>query len=237
MFEPDPESWYPCHSRILCLSTGLSHHGATNAPEYTHPMLVDAALRSTFRNFFTLFLIVAVWTVPLHIAYSYLFRDVISVADLHPEIETFPEGGRRVHNVGVDDLRRSRWVAIGLGVLELALLPLCLRAARGVVGGTPSPGTEVDSPAVPTVIGAYRSVSVRRPARSDAPTEVLRWLVGVGLFALVVGLLVRRAGLLLVAPLPDENSFPWVGLVEGTARGVAGALLIGPVAYLRNSHT
>ena len=198
-------------------------------------MLVDAALRSTFRNFFTLFLIVAVWTVPLHIVYSYLFRDVISVADLHPEIETFPEGGRRVHNVGVDDLRRSRWVAIGLGVLELLLVPLWVRAARDVVGGGPaSIGADVD--AVPTVVGAYRSVSVTRPGPSPS-LEILRWAVGAGLFALVVGLLVRRAGLLVVAPLPDENSFAWVGLVEGTARGVAGALFIGPVAFVRNSRT
>ncbi len=195
-------------------------------------------MRSTFRNFFTLFLIVAVWTVPLHIVYSYVFRDVISVADLHPAIETFPEGGRRVHNVGVDDLKRSRWTAIGLAVLELVLLPLWVRAARDVVGGgLPSTSADVEPHAVPTVVGAYRSVSITRPARPRSSSEMLRWAVGAGLFALVVGLLVRRAGLLLVAPLPDENSFAWVGLVEGAARAVAGALFIGPMAFVRNSRT
>jgi hypothetical protein len=187
-------------------------------------MPVDAALRSTFRNFFTLFLLVAVWTVPLHLAHSYAYRDVISIAELHPDLETFPEG-RRVRNVGVGDLRSSRRAYLLLTVLELALLPLLLRAARRVVA---------DGTKEPTVVGAYRGLADRLPARRDWG-ELALWAAAAAAFALAAGALFRAGGLLAVAPLPDERAFPWVGLVDATARALAGALFIGPIAYLRGA--
>ena len=187
-------------------------------------MPVDAALRSTFRSFFTLFLLVAVWTVPLHIAYSYAFRDVISIAELHPDLETFPEG-RRVRNVSIGDLRSARLAYLLLTAFELALLPLLFRAARSVV----AEGVEQ-----PTVPRAYRE-AVRRLPAARGWGELMVWITAAAAFALVVGALARAAGLLVIAPLPDERVFPWVGLVDGSARALGGALFVGPLAYLRNA--
>ncbi len=184
-------------------------------------MLADESLRATFRHFYTLFLIVAVLTVPAHIGHAYVFRDVVAVADLHRDIEGFPEG-RQVQSVGVSQLKAARTSALVLSLVELALVPLMLRAARRAVSA--------DSDAVMTVAGAYRGV-LRSPARKGSLRDALPWLAGAALLGIATGLLLRAAGLLLIEPLPDARAFPWVGLVEGTARAVGGAFFLGPAAY------
>lgn len=184
-------------------------------------MFVDAALRSTFRNFSTLFFLVAVITVPLHIAHSYLVRDVIALDDLHPEIEELPEA-RQVRGVGVDDLRRARVSYVVLSILELALAPLLVRAARSVVTG---------EHVVTTVLSAYRGLPDARRA-VPGRQRLMVWVLVAAAFAAIVAVLFRAGGLVLIEPLGDEHAFPWVGLVEGTARAVGGAFLVGPLAYL-----
>jgi hypothetical protein len=185
-------------------------------------MPVDAALRATFRNFSTLFFLVAVMTVPLHVAHSYVFREVIALSELHPEIETFPKG-RRVRNIGVVDLDRARTSYVVLSVLEVALLPLLVRAARHVVAR--------DNP-VPTVVGAYRALARAHSGSSQPWTALARALALAAPFGVAVALLMRATGLLLIEPLADEHAVSWVGLVEGTARAAGGAFVIGPLAYL-----
>jgi hypothetical protein len=185
-------------------------------------MLVDAAFRSTFREFSTLFLLVAVMTVPMHVAHSYVFRDVLAVRDLHPDIRDFPEG-RRVRDVGVADLHRSQQAWLALTLLEIALIPVVVRAARPVVRGELQPAT---------VLGAYRRVARRRPRGKERPRQLAWTLVGLAVAALLVTALLRASGLVVVAALPDDHAFPWIGLVEGTARALGGALFVGPAAFL-----
>ncbi len=185
-------------------------------------MLVDAAFRSTFREFSTLFLLVAILTVPLHVAHSYVFRDVLAVRDLHPDISGFPEG-RHVRNVGVADLRSSQRAALALTLLEIALIPLFVRAARPVVRGETQ---------IATVLGALRRLTRKRPASGERPDKLILTLAGLALLALFATLLLSASGLLLADALPDDHAFPWLGLVEGTARAVGGALFVGPAAYL-----
>jgi hypothetical protein len=184
-------------------------------------MLADESLRATFRHFYTLFLIVGVLTVPAHIGHAYVFRDVVAVADLHRDIEGFPEG-RQVQSVGVSQLKAARTSALVLSLVELALVPLMLRAARRAVSADRE---------VTTVAGAYRGV-LRSAARKGSLRDALPWLAGAALLGIATGLLLRAAGLLLIEPLPDARAFPWAGLVEGTARAVGGAFFLGPAAYV-----
>jgi hypothetical protein len=187
-------------------------------------MLTDAALRATFRNFSTLFLLVATLTVPLHLAHAYVFRDVIAVTELHGAIDTFPEG-RQVRGVDRAAVASARLSLLGLTAIEIAAIPLLVRAARAVV----TAGEEE----VPTVVGAYRSLPTRRPAarslRAVAPA-----VVAAVVFAAAVAWLARLVGSVLVEPLPDARAFVGVGLAEASARALGGAFLVGSVAYLRS---
>ncbi|MFN2490758.1 MAG: hypothetical protein ABR529_13700 [Actinomycetota bacterium] len=180
--------------------------------------MLDGALRATFRNFSTLFLLVALVTVPLHVAHAYFFRQVIAVDELHGAIERFPEG-RQVRRVGVEELRDARLGLLGLSLLEVALLPVALSAAQHALA---TPADEV-----PTVWGAWLGVRRGAPAGLLPPAAAVpSALVGAGL-ALLVGVMARAVGLLLVESLSDPVAFAGVGLVEGTSRALAGAFLLG----------
>src|ERR687884_2313848 len=94
--------------------------------------MLDAGLRVAIRNFWTLFFIAAVVTVPLHLVYAFRYHNVIAVRELIPQIERFP-AGRHVHLVGPRQLHHAR---VGLWILdavELLLLPLAVRAARASI--------------------------------------------------------------------------------------------------------
>ncbi|CAN5564892.1 hypothetical protein BH24ACT26_BH24ACT26_00730 [soil metagenome] len=191
-------------------------------------MVMDQALRATFRNFSTLFLLVAIVTIPLHLAHAFVFRDVIAVGDLHRDIESFPEG-RQVQRVGLAELRAARLSFLALTLVELAAVPLFVRAARGAIAA--------DESEVPTVTGAWRgalSRSTQRPAR-PAPARAgegrLPMILAAAVLALAIGWLARAVGLVLIEPLDDLRSFAGVGLVEGACRALGGAFFIGPVAY------
>ena len=186
---------------------------------YTQPMLVDRAFRFAFRNYSTLWLIVASVVFPLHLAHGYVFRDVIAVSQLHPAIELFPER-RQVARVSAADLAEARRWHAALTAMEIVLIPALAGAATRVLeedlrGGVP---------------GALR-------AWGGATRLNLRGLVGRPgplLVALAIsfaaGWLAETTGGLLVEPLPP--GLLWVGaaLTAATARSLAAPLLLATMA-------
>lgn len=187
-------------------------------------MLVDRAVRCTFRNFSTLFLIVAVVTVPLHLAYSTVFKNVIAVSELHAAIEAFPSE-RQVRSVGRAELASWRSAGIAIAVLEVALLPLLAIATRRAIDVDRAGG-------IPTVVDAYGQI--RRAGRTALPHPARRDLGGlavVALIALATGVLARAAGSIVIEPLGDDSAFLGVAVIEATARAAAAPLFLTALAF------
>lgn len=95
-------------------------------------MDLDRTLSATFREFSTLFLVVFVLILPLHLIYGWMFQDVLAVRELHPAIADFP-ASRQVRGVGQADVTNARlwfWIVIAL---EVALLPVIVKACRSVL--------------------------------------------------------------------------------------------------------
>jgi hypothetical protein len=185
-------------------------------------MLLDRALRATIRNFSTLFLLVALVMVPLQVAHAYVFRRVIAVSELHPAIEGFPEG-RKVARVGPGQLRKARTGYLVIGAIEILLLPLLVRAAARVMAVDRAGG-------VPTVVGAFAGM------RGSLEVGRLRGLpvgplVVAATLGITIGWLTRALGLVLVEPLADGAAFSGVGLIEGVARALGGAFVVGPAGW------
>ncbi len=181
-------------------------------------------MRVTFRHFSTFFLIVAVVTVSVQLVYAFVFQDVLSVTDLHAQIETFPET-RLVRNVGAADLKTARTAAFGVLILQLLSLPILLKATARVL--------EVDADnGVPTVADAYRSIARRWP-RFPIPGGI-----GIGplivsiVFGTLVAWLVYRIGIAAAAIAPSGATFVVIGLVRGVAPAVAAPFALVTGAYL-----
>jgi hypothetical protein len=183
--------------------------------------MLDRALRATFRNFSTLFLLAALVFVPLHIAYAFAFRRVLAVSELHRAIAQFP-GGRLVQGVGREQLSNAHAWSLGLTLLEAVLLPFLVAAADRVLAEDARSG-------VPTVLGALSLAPARlaAPPRDRAPAAA-----GGAVVALAVAWLARSVGLLVAEPLPARLAWAGVGLAEGGARALGGAMLIGTLAFL-----
>lgn len=185
--------------------------------------MVDRALRLTVRNFWTLFFVVGAVTVPLQVAYATAWHNVIAVRELHDDIAQFPPL-RQVHSVGRDQLHDARlayWVVVAV---ELALLPLLIRAARRVI--------ESDARGeLPSAPDAWRGALARGGSLLRALARPGPLITG-AVVALAVGALVTAAGRLLVEPVGDERAFAAVGLVDGVARAAAAPffLVIAAVA-------
>ena len=81
-------------------------------------MLVDRAFRFVFRNFSTLWLIVATIVFPLHLAHGFAYRDVIAVRELHGAIEHFP-AYLKVKGVSAARLSAARTSYAALTAVEL----------------------------------------------------------------------------------------------------------------------
>jgi hypothetical protein len=114
------------------------------------------------------------------------------------------------------DARVTYWVIVAL---ELALLPLFVRAARRVA--------EADAAGrVTSALDAWRGALARRGG------SVLRALARPGplvtgvVVALAVGALAAGAGHLLIEPVGDDRAFAAVGLVDGTARALAAPFFL-----------
>ena len=184
-------------------------------------MLVDRALKTTLRNFSTLWLIVAVVTIPLNLAWGTLFHDVIATREIHADIESLPSGDR-VRGVDGEAIERSGYAQLIVLALELASIPLLLRATRRAL--------ERDASGhVPTALGAWRGVGRSSGDRSSAPWRLSVALAMAG-FALVVGFLAALIGALLAAPVGDALAWLVVGLTRGAALALAlPFLLVGLV--------
>jgi hypothetical protein len=184
-------------------------------------MLLDRALRATFRNFSTVFLLLAIVTLPLHLAHAVAFHSVIALRELHPTIEEFPRA-KQIRGVGREDIAAARRAALAVTALELALAPLLVGAARRALAAD-------ERGQVPTVTSAWRGVG-RAPGSAGAlarraPTSAA--VVGLGLAAWG---LARAAGAIVIEPLPEGLAFAGVGLVDGLARALGGSLALGGLA-------
>jgi hypothetical protein len=174
------------------------------------------------RNFSTLFLIVALVTGPLHLAHAYVFREVIALSELHPAIERFPPT-RKVRGIGRSELSRARIAYFVINAVELALLPLMVRAAARALAVDRQQG-------VPTALGAWAT-----SLRSSAPRARLggvsvRALGAAALGAFIIGWLAREVGLLVIEPLPDPEAWAGVGLVEALCRACGAPFFLGVAA-------
>jgi hypothetical protein len=191
-------------------------------------MPLDRALRATVRNFSTIFLLVALVTLPLQLIHAYVFRNVIAVSELHPAIETFPQE-RQVSGVGRRQLREAAVTYAVVNVIEIALLPWVVGATAQVMATDRRQG-------VPTVLRALQatgsSLAVARLTRLRRGPMLLA-----ATLAVAVGWLLRVIGLIVVEPLPDSAAFAGVGLVEGLCRAVGGAFLVGPLAWMVSKDT
>ncbi|HVM34633.1 MAG TPA: hypothetical protein VM784_04755 [Actinomycetota bacterium] len=181
--------------------------------------MLDRALSASFRHFATVFLIVAVFVMPLHVAFSYWQRDVIAVSEIHDDISTFPDD-RRVQGVGRSELERFRAFGALLAVVELLALPILIAAARRTI-------QRDREGKVPTVADAWRwGVRGWTRLRPGAPG-----LIGAGLvLAGAVIVLARGAGMLVVESLPQEAAWAGRALAEGGARALGGPFFLVPVA-------
>jgi hypothetical protein len=182
-------------------------------------MLVDRAFRFAFRNYSTLWLIVATVVFPLHLVHGYVFRDVIAVSDLHAAIELFP-ARRQVAQVSAADLAEARRWHAALTAVEVALIPALAGATTRVL-------QEDVRGEVP---GALRSwagaVRLDLGAQFGRPGPVLFALVT----SLAIGWLVEATGRLLVEPAPDGLLWATGAVVAATARSVAAPFLLATLA-------
>jgi predicted secreted protein len=173
-----------------------------------------------------LFLFVTSFTLAIHVVYSFLFRDVIGLAELHDAIREFPPS-RQVRGVGHGDLDAWR---IGNGVvtlIEIALVPFLAKGAARVV-------EQDERGEVPTV-GAALTATMKRGYRwFPSPREAGPLLVTIAV-ALVTWWLVRRTGLLLVEPVGRDSAWAANALVEGVARGAAAPFVLVSVVLRKSA--
>lgn len=181
--------------------------------------MLDRAFRTLVRNYWSVFFLVAAITVPVQIAYATIWRHVIAVSELHPAIEGFPPL-RQVRGVGVaqlDEARLAHWI---VWAVEIALIPLFLRATQRVLAAESSG----DAPTARDAWrGAFAGGQGIGAARTLARPGLL--LVGAAAAALVYGALVTFAGM-VTELLPPGQRFAWVGLAGGAARAAAAPFFL-----------
>ncbi len=185
--------------------------------------MLDRAFAQTFRNYSTIFVIVAVIAFPLHLLYAFAFRDVIATNDFHAAIAALPED-RRVGGVGPAQLDQARlffWILTGV---EVALLPLVVRAARRVFAVDEAGG-------IPTGTDAWADAF-----RAHEKTRLhVGWpaVAGLGLVAAAIsGLLLNAIGDAVTDFLPGDLRWVGVALTDGGARAAALPLFVGPLAAI-----
>jgi hypothetical protein len=187
--------------------------------------VLDRTLRLALRNYVTLFLFVAAFTVAIHVVYSFLFRDVVGLAELHDAIRAFPPQ-RQVRGVGHADLDAWEIGNLIVTLIEIALVPFLAKGAARVI-------EQDERGEVPTVEAALGATMKRGYRWFPSLREAGPLLVTVAV-ALVTWWLVRRTGLLLVDPVGGDSAWAAVGLVEGAARA-AGAPFVLVSVVLRKS--
>ncbi|MEA2497762.1 MAG: hypothetical protein QOH26_167 [Actinomycetota bacterium] len=184
--------------------------------------MLDRALRLTFRNFPTLFLMVAAISVPAATIYCFIFRNAIAVHELHDTILTFP-GGRQVAGVGRQTLLVSRWVGWGLVLAGVLLIPYLARAARRVL-------EREAAGEVPTVLDALREKPSTKPRLKEAFAAARGPLIVCLVIALLVGTLTLLVGLALSEFLSEGRLWAGVGLARGVAWAMSVPFVLVPLA-------
>lgn len=187
--------------------------------------MLDRTLRLALRNYVTLFLFVATFAVAIHLLYLYLFRDVVAVSELHDAIREFPPD-RQVRGVGHRDLDAWGIVSLVVTVVEIALLPFLAKGAARVI-------QQDERGEIPTVRAALAATMARGYRWFPSLREAGPLLVTVAV-AVTTWWLVRRIGLLLVAPVGADGAWATNALVEGVARA-AGAPFVLVSVVLRKS--
>lgn len=185
-------------------------------------MLFDRAMRLTVRNFSTIFLVLFVILMPLHLLYAFAFHDVLAVRELHPAIAEFP-ANRQVKGVGQSDIARARlwfWV---LAAVELALLPLFARAVRRVL--------VLDQQGlVPDAVSAWRSRNEPGVVRGAASTAKVRTATAAVAVGIAVGILVWLSLVRLADLFPPSAAAFVLGASDAAARATGAAFaLVGLV--------
>jgi hypothetical protein len=188
-------------------------------------MLVDRALKTTLRNFSTFWLIAAAITIPLNVAWAALYEDVIATREIHADIENLPPGDE-VRGVDAEAIDRAERAQLLVLALELALIPLLVRATRSAI--------ERDgSGHVPTALGAWRGAARASVSRGSMPWRLAIALPMAGL-ALIVWVLAALIGGLLAAPVGGSLAWLVVALTRGGALALAlPFLLVGLVEARR----
>jgi hypothetical protein len=186
-------------------------------------VLLDRSFRAAFNNFSTLFLVVLTVTLPLHIVYGYVYRDVIALGELHPRIEQLRED-EQLRGVGGERLEESRRVYVGLTALEIAMLPLLAKAAERTI--------ELDEAGrVPTATRAWRGVLSRRPnPLRRITTAAVPSLLAALAVAIAVGVLAERIGSFLAEPLDPESAVAALALVQALARAIGAPFFLAAAA-------
>jgi hypothetical protein len=184
--------------------------------------MLERSFGHAIRNFGTLFLLIATFTVPLHLAYSLVFRNVIETRELHEVIATFPPS-RQVRGVGQAQLTQARVGLIVVSLIEVALIPWLAAATAKVL-------RDEEEGEVTTVGAALRGTFTFAVGRIKIGPVAMAAVV-----ALLIGFLLERSGLLLLEFVSDPRAYPFFGLMQGVSRALAGPFLLTTLVYIRTS--
>lgn len=184
--------------------------------------MLDRSFAHALRNFATIFLLVAAVTVPLHLAYSVIFKHVIETRELHSVIAEFPSA-RQVRGVGTAQLAQARIGLLFITLIEIAAIPWLARGTARVL-------EQDDAGETPLVGDALRA------ARSPVSWGAVNWsrhagpLALAALVGLVIGFLIERSGLALLEFVSDTRVYPLFGLLQGVSRAAAAPFLLTTIA-------
>lgn len=171
-------------------------------------MDLDRVLNATFRNYSTLFLVVFALLFPLHLVYGWVFQDVLAVRELHPAISQFPPA-RQVRGVGQTQVEQARlwfWILI---VLEIALLPLIVKACRSVL-------EQERKGEVTNAIAALSSIRSKGPHGTARPSSGA--VVAALAIAIAVAALAEITFGMAADFLPDTLAFATLALASAVGR-------------------
>ncbi len=182
--------------------------------------MIERAFARTLRNFSTLFFLVAVIAFPIHVAYSFAFRDVIAASDYHGSIESAPVG-----NVGPQDLDTARIAFWIVTAVELVLFALAVRAARRVF-------VVDESGSIPTAVDGWRDALSPGSSRPNEHATGAAVLAGVGV-ALAIGVLVWGITGTLAELTSEDSRWVATGLAHALTRSAAAPFALGGLALFR----
>ena len=189
--------------------------------------MLDRAFRDAFKNFATLFVVVAIVAIPIHLAYAFTFRNVIATHEIHPQIREFPNY-RQVRSVGPKQLTHASiafWALTGLEII--VVLPLAVKATRRVLAVEEEGG-------VATAPDAWRHALSRNETRTFTSASLPGVAIAV-IAAFVLVTLVETALLTAAELVGARNNWATVGTVQGVARATAVPFVLATIARARTA--